>query len=579
MSDSPPRSLAFALGLALSVAPACRSGDGGSDNAASVSPFAARAGQVVIQPAPEHLRGRVALPAGARVYTRPSFSSPSYELRLPQPPLSAGEAPPRARALRVVGVIEAPAGDLSAIGNFLAVTNDLANEADSPGCGLAPRGIEHLRMLLFVPEVHLAEIIREPLELVPLPGPQTDTSERLRVAPGARVGPPLVARGMPTPPPGARWRWVDADGVRTIAPVPDAAVGKAWDPSRGLPAPEGGAQPGDPLMRDAEGSTLWLRDEGGESVALSVRNSCGEHDRLVDAPGEVEDLRALALDVFYDQRPPAEPPPAIEPDADFLIPSGEPLRWPDGDLAGELLRDWSIALGVGQTWNDLRCFALPLGPELEPFEREALICVRPDSLVALDPVENGDVFGRSELFELGGTVELGPVLPLTGGPWDDSSLRTLLNRHHDSVGECLRSLAGDELAITGSRWELALTVDEDGHVDDLNIDALGPSNHAVEDCLRAEVFTWTLPPAAGELVIPVTLGSWSQGGEGDALDPDADPDALDPNALDPDALDPDADPDAAEPEPEPEPEPERGKVFIIRDEEDDADLEELEPSP
>src|SRR5690606_23484337 len=155
---------------------------------------------------------------------------------------------------------------------------------------------------------------------------------------GARVGPARELGGVASEP-GASWRSIDADGIRTLAPIPNDAVGVAWDPGR---LPEFG-DAGEALFRDAEGSTMWLRDDGGSSVVLTLRNTCGEHRTLVDDPAEVESLRALALDAFYDQRPALEPEPVVEEQADYRIPAGTPLRWTDGDLAGETLVDWSVA--------------------------------------------------------------------------------------------------------------------------------------------------------------------------------------------------------------------------------------------
>lgn len=458
--------------------------------------------KISIEPAPEHLRGRVALAADGRIYARPAYTAASWELQLPAPPLTAGEAPPRARALRVVGVVHPPADELGNAGDFVAVTNDLRGEDEDleGGCGRPITGSAHLRMLLYVPEVHLAEVTTEALELAPFPG--SEDKQLLRIGAGARVGEALPPTGLPKAPPGSRWRWVDGDGLRALVPIPDAAVGKAWDPGRGAKL---GESVGELIGQDPEGSTLWVRDDGGAQIELTTRNECGELWRVVDKPSEVESLRALAEDAFYEQRPTAEPLPVVELDADYRIAANTPLRWPDGELAGEVLIDWSVAMSVGQNWDDQRCFSLPLGGELEPIDSPALACVAPS---AIEPLQPDLGFAQSEEFELGGSIVLGPAELLSGGPYDDQSLRIILNAHHATVSECLRPLLAGSEELEAAAWELELSVAENGRVDDATVTALGPSSPGVEDCLRAEPFTWMFPAATARLLIPVTLGPW-----------------------------------------------------------------------
>jgi hypothetical protein len=518
------------------------------DETTPPSGLVAGATKITIEPAPQHLQGRIALAAGARVYARPTFASPSWAILLPDPPLGSGDGPPRAKAFRTVGIVRANDGTIGGAGDFVAVTNDLdGDDGDAPiGCGSRFEDLEHLRMLLYVPVIHLAQVTTRSLELE-AHSPRS-RPDRLRLAAGVRVGGIQELRGLPTIDEGSSWRWIDADGIRVLAPIPNDAVGLAWDP--GQLAKFGDA--GDALFRDAEGSTLWLRDDGGETVELTIRNDCGEHRQQIDDPDEVAKLRELALDAFYDQRPRGEPEPVIEPEADYRIPVGTPLRWPDGDLAGETLADWSVAIGVGQTWDGRRCFPLPLGGELAPLDVPALACVDPNAIELLTP-EAG--FGISDELSLGGSIELGPAVELEGGPWDPQTLRAMLNSHHDSVSECLRPLLLASEGLTGSRWDLRLTVTLLGRVDQVEIVTRGPTHDAVDDCLRAEAFTWLLPDgAAGRLEVPVTLGQWT---------PELDPSEPEPEP---------------EPEPEkkpskgksgkPEPEPERGKVIIIRDDEE-----------
>jgi hypothetical protein len=94
-------------------------------------------------------------------------------------------------------------------------------------------------------------------------------------------------------------------------------------------------------------------------------------------------------------------------------------------------------------------------------------------------------------------------------------------------------------------------------VDQVDVTALGESHSAVEDCLRVEAYTWSMPEGGGQLLVPITLGVWNP------PDPRADPDR-----------DPDPVPDTKPKKPKPthaEPKPERGKVIIIHDDDDDGD--------
>lgn len=491
-----------------------------------------------IEPAPPELRGRVALPAGARLYTAPNYTSSSWELSLPERPRSADEAPPRARAFRVVGIVH----DLT-VGDFVAVTNDLAGEDEGApeGCGIELPGLDHLRLLLFVPRVYLTEVSARPLELEPFA--TTDTRESLVVGAGARLG-PTIDVGMPTAPEGSSWRWIDADGIRALVPVPDDAIARAWDPGASIEP----SRSGEALMRDAEGSMMWLGDDGGASVELSFRNPCAEHSRVVDDPAEVESLRALALDVFYDQSPPAEEPPPTAAGADFRVAAETPLRWPDGDLAGEVLEAWEVAVGVGQTWDNRRCFPLVLGDELVAIDQTALACVAPK---ALEPL--GDAgFAVSEDLQLGGSVALGPAEHSTGA-WTDDDLWAVFNAHHDSSAECLRPLLLSDEELLGAQWSIALEIDDGGQVETVEVSARGHSLDAVEDCLEVEAYTWVFPPSAGELRVPLTLGAWDESAAAVADEPEAD----------------EAESEADEPEDaEPEPRRERGQVIIIRDDDE-----------
>jgi hypothetical protein len=504
---------------------------------------------MMIEAAPDHLRGRVALPAGARVYSRPTYASPSWTVWLPDPPATATDAPPRARAFRVVGVVRASANSLAP--EFVAVTNDLDGEDDKAprGCGSRFRDLDHLRVLLYVPIVHLAEVTTRTLEFEPWSA--SGEQEQMQVGAGARVGRPSGA-GLPPPPSATSWRWVDADGIRVIAPVPDDAVGQAWDPGDTPELRAGGEK----MLRDAEGSLLWLRDDGGDEVELGVRNECAEHRRLVVDPYEVESLRALALEAFYDQKP-RDSEPVEQPDADFVIAGGTPLRWPDGELAGEVLEDWKVTVGIGRDWEGRRCFPLVLSGELMPLDEPGLACVEPQ---ALTPLSGEDHFSAVDELELGGSIEIGPPRVLAGD-WTEAKLRPLFNDHHKTVAECLRPLLSGDDPPPASRWVLMLIATADGRVAEVEVTPMGATHVAVEDCLRAEAFTWLLPEPGGQVLVPVTLGPWD-------------------GALE------------AEPEPEPEPKdkakgkgkgkaktkveplPERGKVVIIRDDEPEPEPEQ-----
>ncbi|WP_146156273.1 hypothetical protein [Enhygromyxa salina] len=540
MSSSRQRAV-WVASLALALVTSCKT-QPTTPTTGAPSALAAGTEKLMIEPAPEHLRGRVALPAGARLYARPSYQSPSWVLKLPEPPLTAAEAPPRARAFRVIGVVRSNDPAIGATTGFVAVTNDLDGEDEDPPRGCGPRfsDLAHLRVLLYVPEVHLAEVTTRALELAPFSAAGED--ERMQVGAGVRVGAKSPTQGLPAPPADASWRWIDADGIRVLAPIPDDAVGVAWAPADAPELPDAG----EPLLRDAEGSVLWLRDDGGAELELIVRNECGEHRRVIDDPAEIESLRALALDVFYDQSPPPEPVPVVQPEADYLIVANTPLRWPDGDLAGEVLDDWAASVGVGQSWGDRRCFPLVLSSELAPLDDPALACVKPE---ALEPLPGARGFGVSSELELGGTIVLGPAEVLVG-EWDEQRLRPVLNSHHDTLSECLRPLLmADE--VVAARWVLAMTVASDGRVDQVDVTALGSSRETVEECLRAEAFSWLMPKGGGQVLIPVTLGPWDASGGGDPGDPGA------------------AEPEPPEP-PEVEPERRRGEVIIIRDEAPDA---------
>jgi hypothetical protein len=514
------------------------------------SEFALGTSKITIEPAPAHLLGRVALPAGARLYARPTYTSPSWTLRLPEPPLSVlgSDGPPRARAFRVVGVVRSDdgslGGSLETPTEFIAVTNDLDGEAEHPVHGCGPRfgDLSHLRALLYVPAVHLAEVTTRSLALVPF-SPAGDI-EHVSVGAGVRVGAAAPTHGLPAAPTDTRWRWIDADGIRVLAPIPDDAVGVAWDPAD---TPKLG-NAGEPLLRDAEGSTLWLDDDGGAQLELTIRNECGEHRRVVDDPAELANLRALALDVFYDQSPPPEPAPIVPQDADYVIVANTPLRWTDGELAGEVLDDWTVTVGVGQTWDNRRCFSLLLSSELVPLDEPALACVKPD---ALEPLATARGFRVSDELELGGSIQLGPP-EVIAGTWDERLLRPVFNDHHAGAAECLRPLLLSTKELLSARWVLAMIVAENGRVDQVDVTALGESHAAVEDCLRIEAYTWAMPQGGGQLLVPVTLGLWHPANVGAEPEPEPEPEAK-----------PKSKPTHAEPEPEP------GKVIIIRDDEPD----------
>lgn len=499
---------------------------------------------VVIEPAPEHLRGRVALPNGARLYARPNYASPSWQLSLPDPPAIAADAPARVRAFRVVGIVRSPDGVPGS--EFIAVTNDLDGEAESVhGCGPRFHDLDHLRTLLYVPIVYLAEVTTRSLELQPWSW--AGEREQLHVGAGVRVGPAAPVHGLPAPPEHTSWRWLDADGIRVLAPIPDDAIGRAWDPAD-TPTIR---KTGEELLQDADGSLLWLGDDGGATVVLGVRNACGEHQRIVDDPGEVESLRALAMELFYDQSPPREQAFVAAPDADYLIVAGTALRWPDGELAGEVLQDWGVSVGVGQSWGDRRCFPLVLSGELRPFEQPALACVAPE---ALEPLAGALGFGATDELALGGSIELGPP-ELLAGAWTESLLQPVLNSHHASVAECLRPMLDGEQALVGARWVLMMIADANGRVDSVELTALGDTRDAVEDCLRVEAYTWLLPEGGGQVLVPITLGNWL--GNGDASTPEPTPTA-EPK-------------DKGKGKDKSEAKPDRGQVIIIRDEDEPAE--------
>jgi hypothetical protein len=529
-------SASLSLALTLVLVPGCKP----EADSWSVPGGSVVGESMMIETAPDHLRGRVALPAGARVYARPTYASPSWTLNLSDPPAISSDSPPRARAFRVVGVVN-KSGD-SMTPEFLAVTNDLDGEDEDPprGCGSRFTDLQHLRVLLYVPVVHVAEVTTRTIEVEPFSA--SGEHELLHVGAGARVGGRSPVSGLPPAPSESSWRWIDADGIRVLAPVPDDAVGRAWDPSDTPKLRKGGEQ----LLQDAEGSRLWLRDDGGAEVELGVRNDCGEHRRLVDEPYEVESLRELALEVFYDQSP-REYEPVVQPEADYMIASGTPLRWPDGELAGEVLQDWSVTVGVGQDWEGRRCFPLVLSGELEPLDEPGLVCVSPD---ALTPLTGASQFGVSDELELGGSIELGPPEVLAG-EWTAAALRPLLNSHHATVAECLRPLLRGEEPPPASRWVLMLIASADGRVAEVEVTALGETHAVVEDCLRAEAFTWLMPDRGGQALIPVTLGPWDASMEIEQ-EPETKPKGK----------------GKSKPKTKPEPPPpERGKVVIIRDDE------------
>lgn len=541
------RSLVLTLGslVALSLL-ACKPKQVG----APASALSSSGAFVKIDAAPEHLRGRVALRAGARLYAAPRHSATSWTLSLPEPPLdAANDELPRARVLRVVGMS----------GEFLALTNDLAvREEDGPlGCGEPIAELGALRMLFFVPTAHLAPVVTRPLELVPL-----GNDGVLRVGAGARVGPPLPAAGMPSLAAGTHWRAIDADGLRALVPVPEDAVGLAYDPSAGREASDDAGQL---AFRDAEGSLAYLIDHGDEG-ALALRNACGEHVEAL-APAELPALRELAaataeLASEASEAPVAYEPPPLQP---WRLIEGADLRWTDGNLAAEVLAPFEVP-APGQDWEDRRCFVLELGSELEVIDRQPPVaCVRPDRLEYV-----GDEmvsFDRNLEVELGGSVRFGQ--PTLEGPWGPDVVRELLNDHHGSIAECLRPLV-DRLDAEGlpyaARWRLELQVDGQGRVRAAEVEAALASDERVEDCLRADTGTWLLPPGAGTIVVDLEFGNAELVAEQiDALpEPEPEPEPPKSKAKKPKAK--------SEPEPKSEP----GRVMIIRDE-DDAALEPLPP--
>lgn len=503
--------------------------------------------EIVLQPPPDHLRGRVALHAGARLYAAPHFGAASWLLTLPDPPLvDGGDSPPRARALRVIGVT----------GEFVALTNDLSGEGpEIAACGEPLHDIDHLRLLVYVPEVHLASVTTRVLELEPLGDAGT-----LRVGAGARVGEPIPSAGLPSIPQGSKWRMIDADGLRALVPVPDDAIGRAWDPAQ---VPEFD-RAGEQLFQDAEGVHTWLDDQGSDRVELTLRNACAEQRRTIDDAKEIASLRALAEDLFYDQGPEPDPLPEPPPAGPYRISVGADLRWTDGNLAAEVIGRFEL-LELGQASDDRRCFALTLGSELQPMVEPPLACARAEAIELLDG-EAALAFERSSELEVGGTIRFGE---LRGDvEWDHRVARELLNVRHSTIAECLRPLANraerEEVPALG-RWELGLTIDGDGRVIDATVEATrtseDPLEGAVADCLRAEAGTWLFPSAAGRLVVPIEfgdpdlLGEWVSEGEAES-----------------------------EPEPakgkskgkaknEPKVDPNRGSVVIIRDDESKAGAE------
>jgi hypothetical protein len=504
---------------------------------------------VAIEPPPDHLRGRVALASGARLYAAPRFGASSWTLALPDPPLaSSQDGLPRARAMRVIGVS----------GEFLALTNDLADESEL-GCGPPIEGIDHLRMLFYVPAAHLAPVITKPLELAPL-----GDDGLLVVSAGARVGEPLPEGGMPSPGPGRHWRAIDADGLRALVPVPDDAIGLAWDPEDRAEIESSGVL----LFRDAEGNFAWLDDHGGDEVALSLRNGCAEHRSTIAAPEEVAGLRELAVASAGEPYDPyGDPEYELPPTGPWRLIVGTDLRWTDGNLAAEVIAPFEIA-ALGQDWEDRRCFSVSLGDELQIVDAQPPVaCVRPDQLEFV-----GDqlvTFDRDLETEIGGSVRFGQ--PTVEGPWGPDVVRELLNGQHTTIAECLRPLAeklDDEGLPFAGRWRLELEVDGKGRVVDAAVEAALNSDERVEDCLRAETGTWLLPPGAGKLVVDLEFG-----------DPRALADLLDEASEN--EPQPEPEPKKSKPKskskPEPEPEKESSRVKIIRDEGDDAEMEDLPP--
>ncbi|MFV8753024.1 hypothetical protein ACNOYE_20955 [Nannocystaceae bacterium ST9] len=511
---------------------------------------------VVIEPAPDHLRGRVALVSGARLYASPRFGSSSWTLALPDPPLAAvDDGLARARALRVVGVS----------GDFLALTNDLADDSGL-GCGRPIAGSEHLRMLFYVPPAHLAPVLTRPLELEPL-----GDAGLLRVSAGARVGPPIEEGGMPSPGPGNHWRALDADGLRMTAPVPDDAVGVAWDPAAAQIEFDAA---GVLLFRDAEGNNAWMNDPGGDELDMSLRNACAEHLQTLRDPDEVAGLRELAAtlttDAGADEGEWVEPPEQ-PPEGPWRLVVGTDLRWTDGNLAAEVVAPFEIA-ALGQDWEDRRCFTLLLGDELRVVdEQPPVTCVRPEQLEFVgDQISS---FDRGLELEIGGTVRFGQ--PSVEGPWGPDVVRELLNGHHSTIAECLRPLAArleHEGLPSAGRWRLELQVDGKGRVVDALVEPIATSDVRVEDCLRAETGTWLLPPGAGKLIVALEFGDAQVLGnlieeqdiaEAEAAEAKSKPKSKSKSKSKAKAKD--------------EPAREPGRVMIIRDEEG-SELEELPPT-
>lgn len=526
------------------------------DTSAPASTLSDSSSFVVIEPAPAHLQGRVALASGARLYAAPRFGSSSWTVQLPAPPLVAQQdALSRARALRVVGVS----------GDFLALTNDLADDSGL-GCGQPLAGTEHLRVLFYVPAAHLAPVLTRALELEPL-----GEAGLLRVSAGARVGEPLPEGGMPNPGPNHHWRPIDADGLRALVPVPDDAVGWAWDPSARMEFESEGQL----LFRDAEGSYAWLSDPGGDEVALSLRNECAEHVQTITDPAEVASLRELATmtsDEGIDPRDAAnDVGDEAPPQGPYRLVVGSDLRWTDGNLAAEVLAPFEIA-ALGQDWEDRRCFPLELGGELVVVDGQPPVtCVRPDQLDFVgDQITR---FDRGLELEIGGSVRFSQ--PTVEGPWGPDVVRELLNLRHATIAECLRPFAmrleDSGLPVAG-RWRLELEVDERGQVVDALVDPIATSDEPTEDCLRADTGTWLLPPSAGKLMVELEFG------DAQALAAALDLAADEADEAEPTPSKPKSKPKSkTKPKPEPESK-DSGRVMIIRDEgEDDPQLEDLPP--
>ncbi|PRQ09747.1 hypothetical protein [Enhygromyxa salina] len=239
-----------------------------------------------------------------------------------------------------------------------------------------------------------------------------------------------------------------------------------------------------------------------------------------------------------------------------MIVANTPLRWADGELAGEVLEDWAVTVGVGQSWDNRRCFALLLSSELVPLDDPALACVKPE---ALEPLATGGGFGVSDELELGGTVQLGPPEVLAG-EWEDRLLRPVLNSHHASVSECLRPLLRRADELGSARWVLAMNVAESGRVDQVDVTALGETDTAIEDCLRVEAYTWAMPQGGGQLLVPVTLGVWRPSDSAEPAERTEPSGPSEPSGP--------AGPASTSRSKPAEPDPNRGKVIIIRDDDE-----------